>query len=502
MVCAFCKEKRGQFILTMPQNYAIMGNKDKKTPVNYKEDTMNRRVWKVALITLLILGMLPLFAACSEKVPEEMEFQLVGDGSSYGVRMDEDYYLSELVIPSKYKGKPVTEILPEAIESAPNLEKVVIPSSIEKIGKDAFSGCKELETVCISDLDAWFAIEFESDTSNPLFYGADLLLNDEPVTSVTLPDDMTEVPDYLFRGCKSLTSVTVPEGVTSIGKSAFNACTSLVTVKLPSSLKTVEAHAFGSCEKLKLESLPAKLSQIGDHAFSHCTRFTAVEISARNVNIGRYAFSDCKKLTTFTLSGNNAHFADYAFSGCEKLTTFTLTGDDASFGSEVFNECYGLTTISIFGDGLHFPKHSRPFFYHSNALTTVHLPGNVTDNYNKLFEGCSKLESVTFGENFEIIGHGMFWDCTSLQEIELPAGAKVIEDFAFAGCTALTKLYLPNSITKIGSFLFSGCETLPTVYFDGTKAEWDAIEKEDLIGYGETLTVHCNDGIVTVTDTW
>ena len=345
---------------------------------------MNHRVWKVALITLLILGMLPLFAACSEKVPEEMEFQLVGDGSSYGVRMDEDYYLSELVIPSKYKGKPVTEILPEAIESAPNLEKVVIPSSIEKIGKKAFSGCKELDTVCITDLDAWFAIEFESDTSNPLFYGADLLLNDEPVTSVTLPDDMTKVPDYLFRGCKSLTSVTVPEGVTSIGKSAFHACTSLVTVKLPSSLKTVEAFAFCSCEKLKLESLPAKLSQIGDYAFSHCMRLTSVEISANNVNIGRHAFSGCKKLTTFTLSGNNAHFAD----------------------------------------------------------------------------------------------------------------------FAFEGCTALTKLCLPNSITKIGRALFSGCETLPTVYFDGTKSEWDAIEKGDLVGYGETLTVHCNDGTVTVKYTW
>jgi hypothetical protein len=135
-------------------------------------------------------------------------------------------------------------------------------------------------------------------------------------------------------------------------------------------------------------------------------------------------------------------------------------------------------------------------------LTTVHLPGNVTDNYNQLFVGCSKLESVTFGENFEIIGREMFKDCTSLQAIELPAGAKVIENFAFEGCTALTKLCLPNSITKIGSFLFSGCETLPTVYFDGTKSEWDAIEKGDLISFGDTLTVHCNDGTVTVTETW
>ena len=135
-------------------------------------------------------------------------------------------------------------------------------------------------------------------------------------------------------------------------------------------------------------------------------------------------------------------------------------------------------------------------------MTTVHLPGNVTDRYNELFAGCSKLESVTFGENFEIIGYEMFRDCTSLQEIELPAGAKVIENFAFEGCTALTKLCLPNSITKIGSYLFSECETLPTVYFDGTKAEWDAIEKGDLVRYGETLTVHCSDGTVTVISNW
>ena len=48
---------------------------------------------------------------------------------------------TELVIPSQYNGKAVTEILPNGFENFANLETVTIPSSINVIGKYAFKGC-------------------------------------------------------------------------------------------------------------------------------------------------------------------------------------------------------------------------------------------------------------------------------------------------------------------------------------------------------------------------
>ena len=50
------------------------------------------------------------------------------------------------------------------------------------------------------------------------------------LTSITIPDSVTEIGEYAFRGCTSLTSVTIGNGVTSIGQRAFYNCTSLTEV--------------------------------------------------------------------------------------------------------------------------------------------------------------------------------------------------------------------------------------------------------------------------------
>jgi hypothetical protein len=49
------------------------------------------------------------------------------------------------------------------------------------------------------------------------------------LTSVTIPDSVTEIGRYAFGGC-SLTSVTIPDSVTTIGYNAFYDCSSLTSV--------------------------------------------------------------------------------------------------------------------------------------------------------------------------------------------------------------------------------------------------------------------------------
>ena len=39
--------------------------------------------------------------------------------------------------------------------------------------------------------------------------------------SYTIPNSVTSIGDYAFRGCTGLTSITIPNSVTSIGKHAF-----------------------------------------------------------------------------------------------------------------------------------------------------------------------------------------------------------------------------------------------------------------------------------------
>ena len=51
------------------------------------------------------------------------------------------------------------------------------------------------------------------------------------ITSVVIPDTVTEIGDLAFFGCKNLTTVTVGSGVKSVGANAFYLCKNLSTVK-------------------------------------------------------------------------------------------------------------------------------------------------------------------------------------------------------------------------------------------------------------------------------
>lgn len=50
------------------------------------------------------------------------------------------------------------------------------------------------------------------------------------LTSVKIPNSVTNIGDQSFAGCTGLTSVTIPESLTTIGFRAFDDCTELLSV--------------------------------------------------------------------------------------------------------------------------------------------------------------------------------------------------------------------------------------------------------------------------------
>ncbi len=75
-----------------------------------------------------------------------------------------------------------------------------------------------------------------------------------------------------------------------------------------------------------------------------------------------------------------------------------------------------------------------------------------------VFEGCTALEEVVFGENslLETIYPSVFLNCTSLTKIEIPSGVTTIDDEAFKGCLSLEDVTLPAT-ASIGKSCFEGC---------------------------------------------
>ena len=216
------------------------------------------------------------------------------DGDQYAVAAGEAIYLSDIVIPSKHNGKPVTTIADNGFQSCANLTKVTIPSSVTSIGSRAFSGCGKLTSITIPN----------SVTSicERAFSGCGSL------TSITIPNSVKTIGDYAFSGCSSLTSIAIPNNVTSIGYCAFGGCSSLTSVTIGSGVTTLGEMVFYNCSSLTSVTIPNSVTSIGEWAFYECGSLTSVTIGSGVMSIGNYAFGDCSSLTSINFSGTTAQW--------------------------------------------------------------------------------------------------------------------------------------------------------------------------------------------------
>ena len=174
------------------------------------------------------------------------------------------YYKGDFYI----DGKLIDKVeIPEGVDSIGkyaflncSANSIVIPSSLKKVGADAFNG-SSLKGVYISDLLNWCNIEFFTSLSNPLSCESSplLYLNNEVVRDVKIPAGVSEVKDFAFIDYGYLYSVNISEGVTAIGNSAFQNCDSLQTITLPSTLKSIGTWAFAGCNDSDIHYIHNKM---------------------------------------------------------------------------------------------------------------------------------------------------------------------------------------------------------------------------------------------------
>lgn len=156
---------------------------------------------------------------------------------------------------------------------------------IKGIADGAFSGCKVMETVHISE-----GIEVIEDRA---FYGCSSL------SSVTFPRTLkrigSPVPKYgeSFSGTK-LTEVSFPDSVAAIARASFSYCNSLRKVNLPQNMEEISAYTFEGCDGLCEVHFPARLKIIRSGAFARCTSLKEIYIPHGTNVIEKGAFSECK----------------------------------------------------------------------------------------------------------------------------------------------------------------------------------------------------------------
>jgi len=167
--------------------------------------------------------------------------------------------------------------------------------------------------------------------------------------------------------------------------------------------------------------------------------------------------------------------SDYTYSdnGDGTCAITGYTGSDVAV--TIPNMLNGLTVVSIGNNAFYYTSLTSVTipgsitnigsyaFEHCASLSTVAIPRSVSSIGDGTFEFCSSLDSVTIGSGVTRIGRDTFEDCTSLISITIPDSVTSIGDDAFGGCRGLTSFTVPDSVTSIGDDAFGGCTGLTSV---------------------------------------
>ena len=410
-------------------------------------------------------------------------------------------------------GDSVTSIGYDAFYNCTNLTSVVISDGVTSIGSDAFYNCSSLTSVYINDIEAWCNISFGNYFANPLCNGTNLYLNNELVTELIIPDSVTLIRGYTFRGCSSLTSVVIPDSVTSIGGYAFKGCSNLTSVTISDGVTSMGEDAFYNCSNLTsvyitdMEAwcnisfgnyfanplcngtnlylndkivtelvIPDTLTAIKDRAFSGCSSLTRIIISDSITLIGKGAFSSCTSLITVIIGDRVKTIDASAFSNCRNLANITIGKALKTINSSAFENCkmginVYITDIAAwckinFNDYFRYanPLQNNGNLYLNNQLITeLIIPYGVTSIHEQAFIDCVSLTNVIIPDSVTSIGSFAFEGCKNIQSIKLSNQCTRIGQYAFWGCSSLTSIVIPDGVTYIGERAFSYCSSLTSV---------------------------------------
>lgn len=394
-------------------------------------------------------------------------------------------------------GEKVTDVvIPEGVSSINEhvfeyyrgMESISIPKSVTSIGWSAFNGCENLKEVYISDMLAWYDIDFINENSNPMCNGADLYLEGEKIKDLVIPVNVTSIKDYTFEGCTSLERVSVHKNVTGINYAAFRDCTNLKSVYIDdlSAWCGIDFGVWGANplengadlylngEKITELVISSQITNIREYAFAGCQSITSVRFPSSVSSVGVSAFNGCSNLKKvyaedllswcnmeFRQDGSNplSNGADLYLNG-EKVTKLVIPSGVTTIKSGVFQGYKGLTNI-IISEGVESINFNA--FEGCTGLASIEIPDSVTSIGEYAFKGCMSLAEVRIPDGVTCVERSTFQGCTSLERISIPESIESIEDYAFSECENLSVINIPDSVKSIGAGVFNNCKSLKSV---------------------------------------
>ena len=435
-----------------------------------------------------------------------------------------------------FNDKEVTDlIIPVSVDSVPSysfsgykgLKSLIVEDGITSIGEMAFRGCSNLEKIDVpNDLtnigfEAFNNTLWYDNLPDGVVYIGKVLYNYKGTmpanTSINIKEGTVSICTSAFANCSGLTSVVMPNSVTNVGGSVFYNCTSLKSVVLSKNIKSLpigwvydpwplhEHNLYGffeNCKLLTSITIPNGVTNIGNNAFLNCNSLNRVDYigtisdwcnitfegaSANPITISNSLYIDNHEIKDLVIPDEVDSIRDYAF--CNYTLSSLDLGNRVSYiGNCAFGASGSFTSVVIpasiksIGRGA-FPNTITSVVWNAKDCAPTYWENNYTSECGPFDSSAKYITSFTIGDSVEHIPAYLCYNMEKLDSITMGNNVRSIGDHAFYGCEKITFITLPKSIKKIGNYAFGDCYKIVKVNYTGDIADWCNIRFE---GYEST----------------
>ena len=274
---------------------------------------------------------------------------------------------------------------------------------------------------------------------------------------IMLDESIDFICDFAFSG-SAITSIVIPEAITEIDSWAFENCANLIKVSLPHHLKAIRGNAFTNCVSLSSIFIPGCVNEISDNPFIGCLNLKSIVVDPSNK-----VYDSRNGCNAVIESESNVLVV-----GCNDTV---IPESVIEIGFCAFSHAANLSSIVL-------PKSVQiigPHAFSNSGLESLVIPPYVTE-----------------------ISRGAFDECSKLASIDLPRSLEVIDNDAFRKCESLVSIHIPESVSKIVFNPFIGCINLKSIVVDPSNKVYDSRNECNAVIESESdvLVVGCNDTVI------
>lgn len=194
--------------------------------------------------------------------------------------------------------------------------------------------------------------------------------------------EVVHITDCAFERT-DITSIELPEGITELSNRCFSNCTVLASITLKGEVTTIGDYCFYSCYKLtSLNFLPESVTTLGLSCFESCNGLTTIIIPNNVTILGRSCFFNCSNLTDVTLPNSLKTIPSSCFYS-SKLKSITLPASLERLESGCFNNCSSLVEVICPWDNLDNVTADDRAFNGISSEAILRVPKGTEDIYRQ-----------------------------------------------------------------------------------------------------------------------